>query len=224
MLSIAKFNALSNVAKSECLCANFPINSKSLAHRRAVYGVGANDSDYIVTASIDGKQVKCPAYSVWKGMLMRAYCPNYQAAHPTYIGVTVCNEWLSFMTFRSWWLAHQVDGWQLEKDILGDSKEYGPESCIFVPSWLNTFTTGSGATRGDFPIGVYWHKGAGKYRSYCSHPFGKNEHLGNFTNADDAHAAWLARKLEIAAELKPRMDDIDARIYPRVVQIINMAK
>lgn len=34
------------------------------------------------------------------------------------------------------------------------------------------------------------------------------------------HTAWLNRKLEIALELKPEMDEIDLRIYPNVIGII----
>lgn len=37
---------------------------------------------------------------------------------PSYIGVTVCDEWRSFMKFREWWLENHVDGWQIDKDLL----------------------------------------------------------------------------------------------------------
>ena len=50
------------------------------------------------------------------------------------------------------------------------------------------------------------------------------EHLGYFDTPEAAHAAWLKRKLELALELKPKMDEIDLRIYPRVIEIINNSK
>ena len=52
----------------------------------------------------------------------------------------------------------------------------------------------------------------------------KVEHLGLFKTPEAAHLAWKARKLELALELKPKMDEIDLRIYPRIVEIINNAK
>lgn len=224
MLSLQEFNALSNIAKSEYLRVNFPVNSFSQTRRRSVFGFGVNNADYMSGPKIDGKKANCPAYVAWRDMIKRSYCPKWHARHPTYIGVSVCEEWHSFLAFRAWWIANQIDGWQLDKDLLGNSREYSPESCIFVPQWLNNFTIDSGAARGNCPIGADWHKSSGKYRARCSRPFGKNEHLGNFTSAEDAHAAWKSRKLEIAEELRPRMDEIDLRIYPRVVEIISRAK
>ena len=51
-------------------------------------------------------------------------------------------------------------------------------------------------------IGVYWYKEASKFRSMCNNPFTKRlEHLGYFDSEQDAHNAWLKRKLEIAYEL-----------------------
>lgn len=53
---------------------------------------------------------------------------------------------------------------------------------------------------------------------------GKQGHIGLFSTPEAAHAAWLTRKLEIANELKHLMDDIDARIFPRVIEIISRSK
>lgn len=36
--------------------------------------------------------------------------------------------------------------------------------------------------------------------------------------------AWQARKLEIAKSLRPEIDKIDVRLYPRVVSTIKKAK
>lgn len=157
-------------------------------------------------------------------MLGRSYDKKFHARMKTYVGVTVCDEWRSFMAFRAWWMENQTSGWALDKDLLGDSREYGPSSCVFVPQWLNNFTNLSYANRGESPIGVSWHISIGKYQAYCHHPFGGHESLGYYNCKHKAHLAWKARKLEIAFELKPEMDKIDLRIYPRVVEIIERAK
>ena len=191
---------------------------------RLVYGIGVNDADYVVKSIINGRRVGCPAYRSWGNMLKRCYSAKYHSRCPTYIGVEVCDEWLTFMTFRKWWVENQVDGWQMDKDLLSGDRIYSPDTCIFVPAWLNNFTIDSGAARGLWPIGVWFDRRRRKFESRCRHPFGKNECLGHFSTPDEAHAAWLARKLEIANELKHLMDDIDARIFPRVIEIISRSK
>lgn len=221
MLSLQEFKALSNVAKSDYLRDNFPVNAKSLAARKPLHGAGINDADYLTTPIIDGQIITCPAYRAWQNMIGRSYCSRVKSRFPTYTGVTVCDEWHSFVVFRKWWILNQVDGRHLDKDILNDSRKYGPDSCLFVPKWLNNFISDSGASRGDLPIGVIWRKDCKKFQSLCSHPFKRQKSLGMFSSANSAHAAWLACKHEIAKELKPLMDEIDARIYPRIIEIID---
>lgn len=227
MITIQEWKAMSGKEQTLWLAASHQASKLSLAMRGEVHGVGINDAPYCTQPVIDGKKVICPSYSVWTAMLARAYSDKYHAKRPTYSGVTVCEDWHSFMSFRHWWLENQVDGWELDKDILYDDVVYSPETCIFVPSWLNSFTTDSGSSRGELPIGVDFHKQAGKYRAQCGHPLASGRgrlSLGLFTTPEEAHLAWLKRKLELALELKPRMDSIDLRIYPRVIEIINNAK
>lgn len=199
-------------------------NAARRGGKELVYGVGVNDAGYIVRPTIDGKPVECKAYRSWLGMLARCYSHKWHHMYPTYIGVKVCDEWLSFMTFRNWWVENQVDGWQLDKDLLTDDGIYSPDTCIFVPRWMNTFTTDHAAARGEWPIGVCYHKITRKFLARCRHPLGKQGHIGLFSTPEAAHAAWLTRKLEIANELKHLMDDIDARIFPRVIEIISRSK
>ena len=224
MISIDDWKLMSRKEQALWLEENCKVNGRG-GPRSLVYGAGVNDAQYCIRAAIDGKNVLCPAYDAWSSMINRTYSAKFHAGNPTYMGVTVCDEWLSFMSFRRWWMERQVDGWQLDKDILSDSREYSPEACIFAPSWLNSFTADHGAARGDCPIGVHLHKRLGRFQARCRNPMPKKtEHLGYFGTPEEAHLAWLARKLEIALELKPKMDEIDLRIYPRVVEIIRSAK
>ena len=193
--------------------------------RGMVYGVGVNDADYCQQPRIDGKRVWCPAYVVWKSMLARSCDTKFHAKQPTYSGVKACDEWQSFMSFRKWWLENQVDGWHIDKDMLSDDGVYSPESCVFVPQWLNNLTTDSGAARGDYPIGVYFERRRGRFVALCRKPMSKKqEYLGLFDTPEAAHLAWRTRKLELAIELKPKMDEIDQRIHHRVVEIIMKAR
>ena len=204
---------------------NRPASAASLGGRRLVRGVGVNDSTYCVQPEIDGVKVMCPAYDAWKSILSRCYDKNRHEKQPTYAGIKLSDDWRSFMSFRRWWIKNQVDGWQIDKDIIGDGIEYSPNSCVFIPQSLNKFTVGSEAIRGKWPIGVHFRVDLGKFQATCGNPIsGRRENLGFFSCPDEAHNAWLERKLQLALELKSQMDCIDMRIYPRIVDIIMSKK
>jgi len=185
---------------------------------RLVYGVGINDADYAVykyeAIEVDGvlkhKRVwECPYYRAWTGMLSRCYSPKAQERNPTYKGCSVSEEWLRFSNFKRWMEEQDFEGKQLDKDLLSEgNKVYSAETCVFVTQAVNSFTTDSGASRGVWPIGVYWSKRDGVFISRCSNPFTKKqEHLGTFTCELEAHQEWLKRKLELAALLAAEQTD-----------------
>ena len=192
---------------------------KKLSTRKLVYGVGINDADYVVakyetTGYVNGVQKKklvwvCPFYRAWRSMLERCYSPKFQETHPTYKGCGVTEEWLTFSNFKRWMECQDFEGMQLDKDLLLEgNKVYRAETCVFVTSVVNNFTTDSAASRGEWSIGVNWHKGAGKFQSRCSNPMTKKqEYLGYFSCELEAHQAWLKRKLEMAHLLAAEQTD-----------------
>ena len=169
---------------------------------RLVYGVGINDADYIVEATAVGRRRRCPIYRTWRSMLERCYSKKFHAKYPTYVGCSVVPEWHRFSTFRQWMEEQPWEGNQLDKDILiPGNKVYGPETCVFVSRQLNTFLIDSGATRGAWPLGVYWNKQCEKFQASCRNPATKKqEHLGLFLCPDQAHLAWKKRKNELALQ------------------------
>lgn len=193
--------------------------------KKLVYDVGINDADYVVeqkkTININGVNKQrlvwaCPYYRTWVNILSRCYSSKFQERYPTYKGCSVSKEWLTFSNFRSWMTAQDFEGMQLDKDLLLEgNKVYSPETCVFVSKTVNTFTTDSGATRGEWLIGVNWDKRTNKFRSQCRNPFTKRqERLGYFTCEQKAHNAWLKRKLELAHELAAIQED------PRVAKAL----
>ena len=52
---------------------------------------------------------------------------------------------------------------------------YGPEVCAFVDPSLNMFTTDSAAARGEWPIGVCFHKRVKKFSATIGNPFTKKQ-------------------------------------------------
>jgi hypothetical protein len=165
--------------------------------RKLVYGFGFNDADYVVYPRIDGKQIMCPYYQTWQCMLLRQ-TPKLWERSPTYIGCKVCEEWKSFMTFRSWMMTQDHVGQQLDKDLLGDGKLYSPETCVFVTQAVNNFTTDCGAARGEWPIGV--SKLGNRFRANIR-VNGKQKHLGYFDTPEEAHEAWHKAKKALCLEL-----------------------
>lgn len=140
--------------------------------KKLVCGVGINDADYVVQRKetigyVNGKHKQklvwtCPYYRVWTNMLVRCYSTKKQEKYPTYKGCTVSDEWLTFSVFKSWMEKQDWDGKQLDKDLLFEgNKVYSAETCVFVTKEVNMFTTERCAARGEWPIGVNWHKGVG---------------------------------------------------------------
>lgn len=176
---------------------------------KLVFGVGINDVDYVVHSRVNGKQVVSQSYRKWKNMLKRCYSEKYQAKYPTYVGCTVCDEWLTYSNFEKWMETQDWVGRQLDKDLLTEgNKVYSPTTCVFVDHMTNSFVVDCRAGRGEWPIGVCFEKKNGKFKANCSNPFtGKMEHLGMFTCPEQAHRAWLKRKHELALQLADTQSD-----------------
>ena len=193
--------------------------------KKLVYGVGINDADYKVNKTsskmVDGKRVqkiewRCPFYSTWKSMLERCYSEVYQKRKSTYKGCTVCDEWLTFSSFRAWVVQQDYRGKELDKDILlKGNKVYSPETCVFVSKMVNLFMNDNGATRGKHLIGVSWSEASSKFRANCNNPFlNKQEHLGYFDTEQEAHEAWRTKKNELAIRYASKQSD------PRLVKAL----
>ncbi len=211
---------------SEHIRSKFPASRHSIVMRRPVFGFGINDADYVTMPKIGNNLVRCPAYRSWHNMIRRTCDKNFQAINESYRDANVCDEWISFMAYRGWWLKNQVDNWDLDKDILrADSKIYSPSTCVFVPRWLNGIIGDCRKRRGSWPIGVSWHKRDQIFQAHCKNPFtGKAEGLGYFRCPKLAHEAWKKHKLSFVKAAKKEMDAIDHRIYDNVVSIIKRSQ
>ena len=116
-----------------------PASKQSLAQRGLVYGVGLNDAAYMTQQLVNGKRLQCPFYLKWRSMIARCYDKKYQENFPTYLGCTVCNDWLKFSAFKAWMVKQDWEGMQLDKDIrVQGNKIYGPEFCSFVTNEANS--------------------------------------------------------------------------------------
>lgn len=211
-----------NVELSNHIRLEYKVSGRSLKLRKPVCGVGINDADYCVSPRMNGKQVRCPAYASWVSMFFRCLGESALAKRPNYSDVSICDEWRSFMAFRSWWIENQVDGWQLDKDLLiPGSKTYSPATCIFIPLWLNALMCDQGARRGGYSIGVNYIKDRGCFAAYCRDPITKKgEMVGRFKTEKEANMAYVNRKIDHINSMKSEIIDIDKRLYESLISIM----
>lgn len=177
-------------------------------NNKLVYGVGINDADYVVCPTINGKQVVCPFYSSWQSMLERCYSSKCLAKRPTYMGCSVCDEWLTFSNYKRWMETQNWKGKEPDKDLLvRGNKVYSSETCVFLDQRTNKFILDSGAARGEHPIGVSLLRG--KFQAQCKNPFTRKlEYLGLFLCPNQAHLAWKKCKHEFACQLAEQQQDL----------------
>jgi hypothetical protein len=192
-----------------------------LRKRGLVRGIGINDATYKTELSIlecgKIKKVTCPFYRTWSSMLNRSYNLKYKALHPTYEGVTVCEEWLRFSNFKAWMEQQDWKGKQLDKDLLVEgNKIYSPEFCVFIKGGVNKFMTQRDLHRGSSPLGVHWDKKIKMYVAQCNNPFTKKRvRLGVYLTEEEAHQAWKKRKHEHALALAALETD------PRIIEALS---
>lgn len=156
----------------------------------------------------------------WNNMLKRCYNPKVQAKHPTYIGCSVDPVWHKLSDFREWFLIHYKEGFELDKDILlPGNKVYGPDACRFVPQYINLLLTGSGAARGNLPLGVSLQKN-GSYRARCNNGYG-NQLCKTFKSLQEVVDWYSITKKRIVKEQAQRAfldNSIKTDVYMALVQ------
>jgi len=185
---------------------------------KLVCGIGIKGDKY--PSWNDGEMLK--EYTLWADMLLRC-TPKYWNKRATYVGTTCSENFRSYTFFCEW--CNQQKGfnekdkngrkWHLDKDLLvKGNKLYSEDTCVFIPARVNTLLTKSGATRGDWPIGVVRSGANGRFVSQCNNGTGKQLFLGFFNTPQEAFQAYKTFKealiKEVANEYK---EQLDYRVY-----------
>lgn len=199
------------------MACNPAIRKKS----KLVEGVGLNDARYPVYKRLDNRKYQiCPIYATWKSMIVRCYSisRSNKESNPSYVGATVCQDWLRFSEFSKWMLSQSYDNMVLDKDVLRvcSDKVYSPDTCAFITPVTNSFITESGSIRGELPIGVTVRpiKGRLLFVAACGNPFTKEkrEYLGCYPDAISAHESWRIKKMSHAIALSEIEKDLRVKL------------
>ena len=198
-----------------------------------VGGWGINDLGYPVAGrsienGVSKFKVLCPFYIKWQSMINRTHSHKYQENQVTYIESEITEEWKYATAFKSWMETQDWHGYQLDKDILVQgNKIYSPETCCFVPQYVNKMLTQRTNFRGEYPLGVHYNEAKQPYVSTCHDGNGK-VYLGRFSNPVDAHKAWQAAKPSsvraciykwVNSERPPNRKDVVEALLARAEQI-----
>ena len=160
----------------------------------------------------NGKQTECG--KKWMSMLIRCYDKEFHKKEPTYTDCEICKEWLNYQNFAEWFYKNYYEisneKMCLDKDILiKGNKIYSPQTCIFVPDRINKLFIKSDAIRGEYPIGISYHKrksGNDCLRVDITLINGKRKLLGLFS-FNEVEKAFICYKTEKEKIIKQVADE-----------------
>ena len=112
-------------------------------------------------------------------------------------------------------LVTMVMEFHLDKDLLiKGNKVYSENTCVFIPSEINSLLVKSTASRGKHLIGVSWNKRDKAFVAMVSRDKGQSEHLGSFKTEIEAYNAYKTAKESFVKEQAEKWKDkIDERAY-----------
>jgi len=184
-----------------------------IGKRKLVYGVGVND--WVGNVNVGGKLIM--EYQLWTDMLQRCFSEKCKQKYPTYKDVTCSKDWFSVTKFIedvSQMRGYGLSGWALDKDILvKGNKLYSKDTCCFVPAEVNQLLVKCDKSRGEWPVGVYFHKASGKFMASLAIN-GKRKHLGLFNTPEEAFQVYkLAKEAYIKVVADKWKDILDERVF-----------
>lgn len=185
---------------------------------KLLHGVGINDGKYPMF--IGGKNNKVSTR--WRNMISRCYSVDRHKVQPTYADCTVSENFKSYSYFYEWHndqACSNLDNFDLDKDILiKGNKIYSEDTCVFIPSDVNALLTSRHRFRGEFPLGVHFHKPLRKFRAQINKK-GKRFHIGYFNTPDEAFIAYKIEKEKYIKEVANEYRYIlDGRAYKALME------
>ena len=166
------------------------------------------------------KQSDSQSYSfqLWKNMLKRCYSEVSFKKSPSYEQCLTSETFNHYQQFKTWCnqqLGFGNTGWELDKDILvKGNKVYSEDTCCFVPKEINLLLVKHDKGRGNYSLGVDYHKSRKQFRARCS-----DKHLGWFNTEIEAFNAYKTAKEDYIKSLANKWkDQIDPRVYEALMK------
>ena len=166
------------------------------------------------------KQSDSQSYSfqLWKNMLKRCYSEASFKKSPSYEQCLTSETFNHYQQFKTWCnqqLGFGNTGWELDKDILvKGNKVYSEDTCCFVPKEINLLLVKHDKGRGNYSLGVDYHKSRKQFRARCS-----DKHLGWFNTEIEAFLAYKEAKEAYIKEVANKWkDQIDPRVYDALIK------
>lgn len=166
-----------------------------------IFGIGIND----LTS-------KLPSYSTWYSMHRRCYSELYDKNHGGYSECEVSKEWQILSNYNNWFNENYIQGYDLDKDLISNSKIYSEDTCIFLPREINSALQ-QDKNKNGLPPGVSYKASHGKYVSQISktrNSVRKNIHICINKDIDYCFNLYKIEKekyiKELAEEFKSKID------------------
>ena len=184
----------------------------------SVHGVGMLGTKY--PSKINGVITK--EYNRWTDMLKRCYSEAFQKKRPTYKDCEVSDKFKSYEYFYEW--CHSQIGFgndgngfpfHLDKDLLvKGNKVYSENTCVFIPSEINSLLVKRENMRGKYLIGVCWCNTNKAFVAQVHKNKGESEHLGYYKTEIEAFNAYKEAKESFVKEQAEKWKgQIDERAY-----------
>lgn len=150
------------------------------------------------------------AHCRWMQMIRR--CHSEDDIYKSYEETTVYKEWFCFQDFARWaevqrgfYIEDAV--WHLDKDLLvSGSKEYGPDSCCFLPQRINCMI-------GRAPVDGYYDSKNNDYGFGYTNTDGTN-YKRRFKSQEDGKLWYKENKERVVKEVADQYKNVlDSRVY-----------
>jgi hypothetical protein len=161
---------------------------------------------WVQSKSINGVQMLTRAGNFWQALRRRGTEDTYfRKNNPNYEGCTVgFKDFAEFADWANYQKGYLEDGWHIDKDILGKGRKvYSPDTCVFVPTQINSLFTHNKSNKGIYPVGVAWNKRREKFRASIRVD-GIATHIGYYDTPEIAFQAYKTRKEKQVKEVAGR--------------------
>lgn len=169
------------------------------------------DGLWLQTVSVNSGYYQTRSGQLWRGIICRLNKGAYSEVAMNFSG---------YQEFANWCHSQEefyLEDHHLDKDLIGNSFEYSPTTCCFIPASLNVLLQGVGSFRRGEMVGSSFSKRNSCWRGYCNID-GTQLHLGYFGTQQEAHLAWCKKKSEILVD---RMTNYPLKFQPAILEIAN---